>query len=184
MLHIDDVVNWQSHTQSLLAFWSAGQLRVFRDNPLSKLVFVNKIFSANLSSIYISWVDCSFSLFRCARCFQPYMNTACRSTQNAACTKRTKTLKYKHINKILLNWSVNLVLSMFFQTLDSSLWFLALAQKWEPAGRIGDFEKFSNVFAKSPLLPCVPHRSRLFLLNRPEIVEFFSWKRFIMWSIL
>ena len=102
MLHIHDVENWKSHTQSLLAFWSAGQLSVFRDNSLSKLVFVNKNFSANVSSIYISCVDCSLSLFRCARCFQPYMNIACRSTQNAACTKRTKTLKSKHINKIVI----------------------------------------------------------------------------------
>ena len=45
-------------------------------------------------------------------------------------------------------------------------------------------EIFLNVFSKSPLLPCIPHRSRLFWLNSPDIIEFSSWKRFIMWSIL
>ena len=54
-------------------------------------------------------------------------------------------------------------------------------QKWEPAGRIW---KFLNVFAKSPLLPSIPHRSRLFWLNSHDIMEFSSWKRFIMWSML
>ena len=32
--------------------------------------------------------------------------------------------------------------------------------------------------------PCIPHRSRLFWFNSPDIMEFSSWKRFIMWSIL
>ena len=70
--------------------------------PSQNLCSRIKIFCANVSSIYIPCVDCSFSLFRCARCFQPYMNIACRSTQNAACTKRTKTLEYKHINKTFI----------------------------------------------------------------------------------
>ena len=45
------------------------------------------------------------------------------------------------------------------------------------------FWKFFNVFAESPLLPCILHRNRLFLLNSPDIMEFSSWKRFIIRSI-
>ena len=40
------------------------------------------------------------------------------------------------------------------------------------------FGKFFEHFAKSPFLPCIPHRSRLFWLNSPDIMEFSSWKRF------
>ena len=57
-------------------------------------------------------------------------------------------------------------------------------EKWEPAGHINDFGNFLNGFANSPFLPCIPHRSRLFWLNSTDIVEFSSWKRFIMLSIL
>ena len=120
--------------------------------------------------------DCSFSLFRCAGCFQPYLNIACRRTQGAARIKRTHI--DKNLNKIsifiksLLYWSVNLVLSMFFQTPDSSLWLLALVKSENHLGvvySVGDFENFSKVSAESPLLPCVPHRSRLFLLDSPDM---------------
>ena len=57
-------------------------------------------------------------------------------------------------------------------------------EKWEPAGHINDFGNFLNGFANSPFLPCIPHRSGLFWLNSTDIVEFSSWKRFIMLSIL
>ena len=40
------------------------------------------------------------------------------------------------------------------------------------------FGNFFEHFAKSPFLPCIPHRSRLFWLNSPDIMEFSSWKRF------
>jgi len=39
------------------------------------------------------------------------------------------------------------------------------------------FWKFFQHFAKSPLLPCIPHRSKLFWLNSPDIMEFSSWQR-------
>ena len=51
---------------------------------------------------------------------------------------------------------------------------LALFKSNKPDGRIGDFGNFLNIFAKSPLLPCIPHRSRLFCLNSPDIMEFSS----------
>ena len=87
-------------------FWLSGQ----RGNS----GFLETIPSQNLCS----WIKFFLQMFHrciflvlivhlvffavCARCFQPYMNITCRSTQNAACTKRTKTLKYKHINKIFI----------------------------------------------------------------------------------
>ena len=43
------------------------------------------------------------------------------------------------------------------------------------------FWKFFERFAKSPLLPSTPHRSRFFWLNSPDIMKFSSWKLFIMW---
>ena len=47
------------------------------------------------------------------------------------------------------------------------------------------FRKFYKISNESTLLPCIPHRSRLFWLNSLDIMEFLSWKRFIlMWSIL
>ena len=64
------------------------------------------------------------------------------STQNAA----RSTILNKKINIInsLLCWGVTLL--MLIQTLDPQL----ALQKWEPAGRIGDFGNFFNGFAKSP----------------------------------
>ena len=47
------------------------------------------------------------------------------------------------------------------------------------------FRKFYKISNESTLLPCITHRSWLFWLNSPDIMEFLSWKRFIlMWSIL
>ena len=93
-----------------------------------------------------------------------------------------KTIKWniKIINSLLC-WSVTLL--MFIQTLDSSQCKFGAYQKWKPAGRVGDFGSFLNFFAKSPLLPCIPHRSRLFWLNSSDTMEFSSWKRFIMWLL-
>ena len=66
--------------------------------------------------------------------------------------------------------------------LDSSHLKFGAFQKWEAAGRIGDFGNFLSVFGESPLLPCIPHR--LLWLNNSDIMELSSWKGFIMWSIL
>ena len=38
------------------------------------------------------------------------------------------------------------------------------------------FWKFFNVFSENPFLSCLPHRSRLFRLNSPDIMKFSSWK--------
>ena len=79
---------------------------------------------------------------------------------------------------------LHITLFMFIPTRNSQHCKFGACQNWEPAGRISDFGNFLNGFAKSPLLPCIPHRSRLFWLKSPDIMEFSSWKIFIMWSIL
>ena len=65
-------------------------------------------------------VSCNFSRF--AVCFQSFINIACRSTQNAINVQNTFNVHWK----------------------------FGAYQKWEPAGRIGDFGIFLNGFAKSP----------------------------------
>ena len=61
------------------------------------------------------------------------------------------TIKYKiKIINSLLCWSVTLL--MFIQTSNSSHCKFGACQKWEPAGRIGDFGNFLNGFAKSQRL--------------------------------
>ena len=68
-------------------------------------------------------------------------------------------------------------------TLASSHLKFSAFQKWEAAGRMGDFGNFLSVFAESPLLPCIPHR--LFWLKNSDIVELSSCRKgFIMWLIL
>ena len=69
-----------------------------------------------------------------------------------------------------LSW---LLISIFFRN-------------FRTAGRMGDFEKVSKVLSKSSLLriPCILHRSKLIPLNNPNIVEFSSWKVFIISSII
>ena len=102
---------------------------------------------------------CGRGLNRCAVCFQSFMNIACRSTQNAAHIKRFLRLHIvikslnKKINIInsLFCWSVTLL--MLIQTLYHSWhWKFGSCQKWEPAGRVGNFGNVLNGFAKSPRL--------------------------------
>ena len=60
------------------------------------------------------------------------------------------------------------------------IWRLSKVKTGWPGGCFGSF---LNFFPKSPLLPCIPHRSRLFWLNSSDTMEFSSWKRFIMWLL-
>ena len=50
---------------------------------------------------------------------------------------------------------------MLFKRLSTRTANLTLVKSKKPAGRIGDFGNFLNIFAKSPLLPFIPHRSKL-----------------------
>ena len=80
-----------------------------------------------------------------------------------------KSLNEKIINRInsLLCWSVTLL--MFIQTLDQLA--LQFCQKWEPAGRIGDFGNFFNGFAKCPWLIVLNIDQVQFVLKNCEIVH-------------
>ena len=105
--------------------------------------------------LIVSSLSCNVN--RCAVCFQSVMKIARRSTQNASCIKHFLRLhiiikpwnkKNKH-NKffiMLKRNSVNVHWNILPQ-LALQIW-----QKWEPAGRIGDFGDFLNGFAKSPRL--------------------------------
>ena len=68
---------------------------------------------------------------------------------------------------------------MFIQTrrLALQIWHLS---KVRTGWLVGNFGNVFNVFPKSPLLPCIPHRNRLFWLNSPDTMEFSSWKRSII----
>ena len=85
-----------------------------------------------------------------------------------------------HAYQTLLNLHIikNVTLLLFIQTLVSSPCKFGACQKSEPAGRMGDFEKFSTFSAKSPLLPGILHRSRLIWLNSPDIFGILFMKTF------
>ena len=107
--------------------------------------------------LIVSSFSCNFN--HCAVCFQSLMNTACRSTQNAT---RIKCFLRLHIVIKALNKKINIISSLlcwsitlltFIQTLcHSSHCKFGACQKWEPAGRVGDFGNFLNGFIKSPRL--------------------------------
>ena len=79
-----------------------------------------------------------------------------------------KSLNEKIVNRInSLCWSVTLL--MFIQTLDQLA--LQFCQKWEPAGRIGDFGNFLNGFAKCPWLIVLNIDQVQFVLKNCEIVH-------------
>ena len=130
--------------------------------------------------LIVSSFSCNFN--RCAVCFQLFMNTACRSAHNAARIKRFLRLHMwlhivikplnKKINIIssLLCWSVTLLI--FIQTLySSSHCKFGACQKWEPAGRVGDFGNVLNGFTKSPRLIVLTIDWVQFVLKNCEIVH-------------
>ena len=80
-----------------------------------------------------------------------FMNIACRSTQNAARIKRFLKLHIviKPLNKKNKHNKFFIILKR--NSFNVHLKFGA-CQKWEPAGRIGDFGNFLNGFAKSQRL--------------------------------
>ena len=109
----------------------------------------------------------SYNFNRIAVCFQSFINNACRSTQNAARIKRFLRLhivikpfnkKNKHnkwdlflkeINGFMLNVTDHYCISPERNSFNVH-WKFGACQKWEPAGRMGDFGNFLNGFAKSP----------------------------------
>ena len=92
-------------------------------------------------------VSCNFSRF--AVCFPSFINTACRSIQNAARIKRFLRLHIviKPLNKKNKH---NKFFIMLKRNSFNVHWKFGACQKWEPAGRIGDFGNFFNGLAKSP----------------------------------
>ena len=124
--------------------------------------------------LIVSSFSCNFN--HCAVCFQSLMNTACRSTQNAARIKRFLRLHIvikalnKKINIIssLLCWSVTNVHS---NTLNSSHCKFGACQKWESAGRVGDFGNFLNGFTKSPRLIVLNIDWVQFVLKNCEVLH-------------
>ena len=99
--------------------------------------------------LIVSSLSCNFN--RCAVCFQSFMNIACRSTQNAARIKRFLRLHIviKPLNKKNKH---NKFFIMLKRNSFNVHWKFGACQKWEPAGRIGDFGNFLNGFAKSQRL--------------------------------
>ena len=83
----------------------------------------------------------SYNLNRFAICFQLFMNITCRRTQNGV-----------HIRHFL---RLHIVLtSEFFIVLKCNSFNVhgkfSACQKWEAAGRMGDYGNFLTSFAKSP----------------------------------
>ena len=91
----------------------------------------------------------SYNFNRFAVCFQSFINNACRSTQNAARIKR-----FLRLHIVIKPFNKKNKHNKFFIMLKRNSfnvhWKFGACQKWEPAGRIGDFGNFLNGFAKSP----------------------------------
>ena len=100
--------------------------------------------------LIVSSLSCNFN--HCAVCFQSFMDIACRSIENAARIKRFSRLHIviNHEIKKIIN-VINFLFLLKSNSINFHCKFGAL-QMWEPAGRIGDFGHFLNVFAKSPWL--------------------------------
>ena len=109
----------------------------------------------NVSLNYISCLEClsrSLAYHFAGRCSQSYMNIACRSTQNAACTKWIWCFKSKMILRPLPT------------SVHSNAWQLAL-QVWRLAKFISGWA--DGWFIES-LRTCILHNSRMtWLLNSP-----------------
>ena len=107
---------------------------------------------------------------RCSVCFQSFMNIACRSTQNAARIKRFLRLHIviKPLNKKNKH---NKFFIMLKRNSFNVHWKFGACQKWEPAGRIGDFGNFLNGFAKSPRLIVLNIDWVQFVLKNCEILH-------------
>ena len=99
--------------------------------------------------LIVSSLSCNFN--HCAVCFQSFMNIACRSTQNAARIKRLLKLHIviKPLNKKNKHNKFLIMLKRYCINVHCKF---GARQKWEPAGRIGDFGNFWNGFVKSPRL--------------------------------
>ena len=97
-------------------------------------------------------VSCNFNRF--AVCFQSFINIACRSTQNVERIKRFLRLHIviKSLNKKNKH---NKFFIMLKRNSFNVHWKFGACQKWEPAGRTGDFGNFLNAFAKSPRVLCL-----------------------------
>ena len=102
-----------------------------------------------------------------AVCFQSFRDNACRSTQNAA--RLHIVIKPLHKKKINNKFFIMLKRNIF-----NVHWKFGACQKWQPAGRIGDFGNFLNGFAKSPrvLRTVLNIESVQFVLKNCEILHF------------
>ena len=112
----------------------------------------------------------SWNFNRCAVCFRSFRNIACRSTQNAARIKRFLRLRIviKPLNKKNKH---NKFFIMLKRNSFNVHWKFGACQKWEPAGRIGDFGNFLNGFAKSPRLIVLNIDWVQFVLKNCEILH-------------
>ena len=126
----------------------------------------------SLSSLSCSFNRCICCLFSVVHDHRLQQYTKCRPYQKLFKINWLhiviKSLNEK-INMIssLLCWSVTLL--MFTQTLDQLA--LQFCQKWEPAGRIGDFGNFFNGFAKCPRLIVLNIDWVQFVLKNCELVH-------------
>ena len=148
-------------------------LRIFRDTFISislcswmKIVCLCKCFTEFYFFYWLLVAALAIFFFKIALLvviMQSNMNIACGSTQTAARSVHLITQAIAHT----------------VQTSNSSHCKFGACQRlyrW--------FWRFFNVFSENPFLPCLPHRSRLFRLNSPDIMKFSSWKSLKMWSIL
>ena len=105
-----------------------------------RVIFLLLIFSS---------LSCNFN--HCAVCFQSFMNIACRSTQNAARIKHLLKLHIviKPLNKKNKHNKFLIMLKRYCINVHCKF---GARQKWELAGRIGDFGNFWNGLIKSPRL--------------------------------
>ena len=99
------------------------------------------MFNQSIFLFLIILLVVSYNFNRFAICFQSFTNITCRRTQNAS-----------HIRCF---WRLHIVLtSEFFILLKCNSFDVhckfGACQKWEQAGRIGDFGNFLTGFAKSP----------------------------------
>ena len=119
--------------------------------------------------LIVSSLSCNFN--HCAVCFQSFMNIACRSTQNAARNKRLLKLHtfIKPLNK--KNKRINKFFIMLKRYCINVHCKFGARQKWEPAGRIGNFGNFLNGFTNSPRLIVLNIDWVQFVLKNCEILH-------------
>ena len=122
-------------------------------------------------SVSCNFLKSLFLLFSVAHehRFQEY--SKCRAYQTFLKITHNKTIKWRIqiINSLLCCLNIG---QLALQIWPLSKVRIEWLYRW--------FRKFFNILAESPLLLSIPHRSSLLLLNSPNIMEFSSWKLFII----